>query len=232
MWKDSMPEILKYAVVKPCAMQSMPTSASLGASGYEAAPAAVARAAPVAVARAAVSGVQVSAPAAAGAPPRVAELETNPNLEYSAADPGAASASSTSSTIRLIVQKARGLMAADWCGTSDPYVICENVGTGEKVQTKHVRFTCNPDWNETFILHRCLADGLLLRFTLMDYDFGRKDDPLGTAELTADRLSADGKFEGQLDVLYSESGGGGGKASGTLSISVQRCHDLSISFEE
>lgn len=121
--------------------------------------------------------------------------------------------------VRLTIVSAKGLRAADLCGKSDPYCIARVPETKIMVQTKTKMMNLNPEWNQTFLLDNCTLDGTLLEFTLMDYDFGRTHDVLGHTELRADKL-VDGKFEGDLEILYKETLEGATEICGTLKVKV------------
>eukprot|EP00903_Cladosiphon_okamuranus_P009644 g9177.t1 len=98
-------------------------------------------------------------------------------------------------TLHVKVVEARGLMARDGVlRRSDPYVNLNLSGrylsNGQEwskkfqisEQTKVVKYSLNPVWNESFSLPVRRA-GAFLRVELWDWDRGSSDDPLGSFEV-------------------------------------------------
>ena len=75
-------------------------------------------------------------------------------------------------TRRVIVtlHRAQGLVAKDKNGFSDP--LAEVLLGAQKVATKHVPKTLDPEWNETFTLDMPEGDGASLEVVLYDHDKG------------------------------------------------------------
>lgn len=88
-----------------------------------------------------------------------------------------------SGTLRVHLQRASDLKAADRNGYSDPYVKLSLAGQSHKSKT--IKKTLNPQWNETFefsgVLRDLLAEALQLH--VFDWDRATKDDPLGNASV-------------------------------------------------
>ena len=88
-----------------------------------------------------------------------------------------------SGTLRVHLQRASDLKAADRNGFSDPYVKLSLAGQSHKSKT--IKKTLNPQWNETFefsgVLRDLLAEALQLH--VFDWDRATKDDPLGNASV-------------------------------------------------
>lgn len=66
-------------------------------------------------------------------------------------------------------------------GTSDPYVKFK-IGGKMLYKTKTIYKNLNPQWNETFNL---LIEDIFrpVHMEVFDYDRGRFDDPMGTADI-------------------------------------------------
>ena len=87
-------------------------------------------------------------------------------------------------TLHVQLSHASGLKAADANGKSDPYVKLTLAGTTK--QSKTIKKTLDPVWNESFtwkgVLKDLVADPMQLH--AWDYDFMSKDDPLGFASIS------------------------------------------------
>jgi len=95
---------------------------------------------------------------------------------------------------------AKGLRAADWSGSSDPYCACEIPGKrGSKFQTAAINKTLKPVWKH----EHTIADytpGDPLYFKVMDKDVWPKaDDLLGKATLASEQFFPWG-FDGWLEL--------------------------------
>jgi len=100
----------------------------------------------------------------------------------------AASDTTTTGTLTILMKKGVSLLAADLNGKSDPYVIMRCGGQEKK--TKVIHKTLNPEWNESFefvgTLPQFLGTGLLLK--CFDKDRFTRDDPLGNVEVPLSEL--------------------------------------------
>ena len=89
-------------------------------------------------------------------------------------------------TLEITVLRARNIKAADWNGTSDPYVRL-HVGSAENMQSRRTRTingTLQPEWHETFRFEIEAASRLEhLTLECMDEDSQSADNSLGTASL-------------------------------------------------
>mmetsp|Transcript_86728 Transcript_86728/g.240559 ORF Transcript_86728/g.240559 Transcript_86728/m.240559 type:complete len:1129 (+) Transcript_86728:53-3439(+) len=103
------------------------------------------------------------------------------------------------------VLSARGLRAADWGGTSDPFCVVEVPGKKlSKFQTPVVKKTLTPVWNHSGEIAE-FVPGDKLSFSVFDYDRWKSPDFLGKLVLTSDQFYPHG-FEGELPL--SEAGKG------------------------
>ncbi|GMH42146.1 hypothetical protein BSKO_10065 [Bryopsis sp. KO-2023] len=87
------------------------------------------------------------------------------------------------SDLYIQVINARGVLAMDASGTSDPYCTVF-VGSSSR-RTSSIKKTLNPDWNETFVFH---TDDVQhsrgrIKFQVWDADDWSKDDFLGQAKV-------------------------------------------------
>ncbi|KAJ7294164.1 hypothetical protein O6H91_Y274600 [Diphasiastrum complanatum] len=88
--------------------------------------------------------------------------------------------------IELVVMEARDLVAADWGGTSDPYV---TVRYGNiKKRTKVVYKTLDPQWNETL---KFLDDGSPLGLHVKDYNAILRPSSIGHCEVEYQQMPLD-----------------------------------------
>ena len=98
--------------------------------------------------------------------------------------------------LRVHIKSAANLMVGDLNGKSDPYVVVrcpakEGAGGGEEKQTRVVKKTLDPVWNETLEFGSCSLDELLrhgISLTVMDKDWITKDDALGAVTVHLDAL--------------------------------------------
>jgi len=92
--------------------------------------------------------------------------------------------------VRTVVE-AKDLIAADFGGKSDPYVVLNLGGRQKKTSVKDA--TLSPTWNEEFVWDIEHEYSTTIRFECYDSDRFTKDDVLGVAVLTlpttADQLS-------------------------------------------
>jgi tellurium resistance protein TerZ len=127
-------------------------------------------------------------------------------------------------TVTMI--SASGVRSADWNGLSDPYCVCTVVQkpgssrreASTKAKTKTRMFTLQPVWDETFQV-RGYVQGDTVSFTVMDYDWMRSDDYLGSAVLGPEEL-ARGDFEGDLPLFDDGQHGSCPKITGSLRVRV------------
>lgn len=83
--------------------------------------------------------------------------------------------------VRII--EARGLKAADFFGTSDPFVEVRLKGHSEFYKTKVIKKTVCPFWNEEFILNPTNLGSEYLHLKIYDYDTNTLNDLLGEVEV-------------------------------------------------
>ncbi len=96
---------------------------------------------------------------------------------------------SVPNTLRLTIFSAWGLAKSDILGLSDPR--CDVYWMGELVfQTKCLKNTLNPEWNDSFDLRLDVDDILLsdLRIEVIDLDLGVSSDFLGQIIVTGDEI--------------------------------------------
>jgi len=97
-------------------------------------------------------------------------------------------ASNESRIIKVVVHCAKGLLAADFNGYSDPYVLVEAISSGadhahatrEVFRTQTIKKCLNPVWGESSKLSLNRSE-TKLRFTVFDWDNLSSDDYLGEA---------------------------------------------------
>ena len=106
--------------------------------------------------------------------------------------------------LKVTLQSARGLIAADIEGTSDPYVVVECGGQKKKSAT--IEKTLDPDWDEELsmngILDDFIASGVLLR--LFDWDELGSPDSLGEVKVPLTEL----RSKTHIDFVEKLSKGG------------------------
>ena len=95
----------------------------------------------------------------------------------------------TQGVLTVYMRAARGLMAADSNGLSDPYVVAKLCGQRKK--THVIKGTLNPAWGlkldfEHVALEDVVAQGL--RLDVYDYDMLSRDDPLGGLDVSLGEL--------------------------------------------
>ncbi|CAI5732253.1 unnamed protein product [Peronospora destructor] len=100
--------------------------------------------------------------------------------------------------VRVNIVEARGILAADSAGTSDPYItmtLLDSKGTplaaGGTFKTKVVKKTLTPEWNETFVIgdQLDLRVATTLRLLLSDSDGAfYSDDVLGVVDIPVSLL--------------------------------------------
>ena len=137
------------------------------------------------------------------------------------APPGAAQRSTDEfGVLRICVQSASGLKAADKGGTSDPYAklfLGEHVISHSGHKTSHINKTLDPVWNENFEFHGVLKDLLKhkLEVNVRDHDIGGKnvghsaaaaaENDLGSATFDlSDVQTADYEGESALSVQVKQ----------------------------
>eukprot|EP00435_Cladocopium_sp_Y103_P025592 s1429_g6.t1 len=125
-------------------------------------------------------------------------------------------------TFMVVVHQASDLAAMDFFHNfnSDPYCIVRCVSASMPKpwkgggQTTTIKKTCNPKWEEAFLLHEVVQDESL-HLSIWDQDVLSKDDALGEVSLAASDFW-DG-FDGTLPL---QGPGGSGSAPPTLQITV------------
>ena len=187
-----------------------PSPQPAGASDSSATAAAAAAAAAVVV----QSAPAVAAPAPAVAAPAPAPASAKPKTLGRGADDAATEQEEVRSPVtktpkdlgtrgQLVVHivGGAGLLSADSNGLSDPYVKVRlpKVGGGEhKKETKVIKKTLAPLWDERFYFPGKLADfvGQTLELKLRDYDMGPDpDDDIGEVEVSLGRLRSESRLE-------------------------------------
>lgn len=109
--------------------------------------------------------------------------------------------------LSVVVVQAEGLLAADSCGTSDPFVKLRVADL--KAKTKVVKRTLAPVWNERFdfdVPRR--ADNAPLRLALFDHDTLSSNDPLGAVAVGFNHLVQGAPHDAWYNVLPPGSRGG------------------------
>jgi len=110
-------------------------------------------------------------------------------------------------TVKMIVESARDLRAADFNSKSDPFVVCERQDQSGKLhklfQTNVKKKTLSPEWNEEHVVNG-LGRGEALKFHVWDEDFGKKPDNLGHAFLKFEDICKGG-WKGELKLLDTGS---------------------------
>lgn len=104
----------------------------------------------------------------------------------------------TNGVVAVTLYSGSNLKAADFFGTLDPYVSFHvgNIHNAPVSETKAIEDTSNPKWNENhFILINNLNESIY--FQLWDRNFGRKDMPVGVANLELKNFEVDTFVEGQ-----------------------------------
>jgi len=86
---------------------------------------------------------------------------------------------------RLIIRviEARGVKAADFGGTSDPFAELRIKNESHVLQTRVIKKTLNPMWNEEFILYPSNPDKDILCIKVYDFDSVGNNDLLGEIEI-------------------------------------------------
>lgn len=82
--------------------------------------------------------------------------------------------------IEVEIVEARGLLASDRNGFSDPYVVIEKTpGLRAGAKTPIIKKTLDPVWNFKTVLH-FTSDLEKIKFRVFDWDRFSSDDPLGS----------------------------------------------------
>jgi Ca2+-dependent lipid-binding protein len=108
----------------------------------------------------------------------------------------------TSRCIFVTVSAARGLLAADKNGTSDPYAVAELVHTRSgkplkkprRLKTNVVKATLDPEWSTDEVEWAGVeedVDDLSVRVRVLDDDFMRSDEVLGEVKIPLPREHAE-----------------------------------------
>lgn len=85
--------------------------------------------------------------------------------------------------LEIAVLEARDLKAADFGGTSDPFVELRIKDTSFAVKTSIKKKTLNPFWNESFTLYPTNLDTDILLIKIYDYDSSSRNDLIGQLEI-------------------------------------------------
>ncbi|KAJ9157726.1 C2 domain-containing protein [Pleurostoma richardsiae] len=118
--------------------------------------------------------------------------------------------------VAITLHGAQGLKNPDnFSGNPDPYAVVTLNKRAPLAQTKIVKDTPNPRWNEThYIIVTSFNDSLDIQ--VFDYNDFRKDKELGTASFTLETLEEVHEFENErLEVMSA------GKARGALSCDIR-----------
>ncbi|KAI9053494.1 hypothetical protein LZ554_002449 [Drepanopeziza brunnea f. sp. 'monogermtubi'] len=111
---------------------------------------------------------------------------------------------------------AQGLKNPDkFAGTPDPYTVLSFNNGAPLAQTKIIKESANPKWNETkYVIVTSFTESLT--FQLFDYNEYRKDKELGTATFPLERIQEVNEYENeQLEVMAN------GKARGIISADLR-----------
>ncbi|XP_063432258.1 multiple C2 and transmembrane domain-containing protein 1-like isoform X3 [Mytilus trossulus] len=100
--------------------------------------------------------------------------------------------------LEIILKEGRDLVIRDSSGTSDPYVKFK-LGNKMLHKSKTVYKNLNPQWNETFHL---LIEDLFqpVQLQVYDYDRGRFDDPMGSADIDLSLIELNESSEIKLEL--------------------------------
>ncbi|XP_071166891.1 multiple C2 and transmembrane domain-containing protein 1-like isoform X6 [Mytilus edulis] len=100
--------------------------------------------------------------------------------------------------LEIILKEGRDLVIRDSSGTSDPYVKFK-LGNKMSHKSKTVYKNLNPQWNETFHL---LIEDLFqpVQLQVYDYDRGRFDDPMGSADIDLSLIELNESSELKLEL--------------------------------
>ncbi|KAL5004431.1 hypothetical protein ScPMuIL_017887 [Solemya velum] len=83
--------------------------------------------------------------------------------------------------LEIFLRQGRDLVIRDSCGTSDPYVKFK-IGNKQYYKSRTVNKNLNPQWEEKFVIP--IEDVYRpVQVKVYDYDRGRQDDNMGSAEL-------------------------------------------------
>ncbi|KAI8099690.1 C2 domain-containing protein [Halteromyces radiatus] len=128
-----------------------------------------------------------------------------------------ASLDDVNGVLAVTLYSGSNLKAADFFGTLDPYISfhVDNIHNASLSESKAIEDTNNPKWNENhFILINNLNQSLY--FQVMDRNFGRKDAPVGVANLELKEFEIDSIMEGKNLVVLRN-----GKSVGELKADVR-----------
>ncbi|KAI9743091.1 MAG: hypothetical protein M1818_003386 [Claussenomyces sp. TS43310] len=118
--------------------------------------------------------------------------------------------------VAVTIHGAQGLRNPDkFSGTPDPYAVVSLNGRAALAQTKIIKESANPKWNETkFIIITSFTDALTLQ--IFDYNEYRKDKELGIATFALDNLENISQYEDEmLEVMAN------GKARGGVAVDIR-----------
>mmetsp|Transcript_25250 Transcript_25250/g.39631 ORF Transcript_25250/g.39631 Transcript_25250/m.39631 type:complete len:277 (+) Transcript_25250:363-1193(+) len=133
----------------------------------------------------------------------------------------------TTKSVSVALLEAKGLVAADRGGTSDPFVQV-NI-TGQKMQkTKVIKKTLDPQWNETksFVLAPSKADpdarleGKILSCEVFDFDLIGGNDFLGQVSFPLSNLNVQEVFDQWLPLKPREGKEKKDKVTGSIHVQV------------
>lgn len=118
--------------------------------------------------------------------------------------------------VAITLHGAQGLKNPDnFAGTSDPYAVVSLNRRQPLAQTKVVKDSNNPRWNEThYIIVTSFNDSLDIQ--VFDYNEFRKDKELGVASFALENIEEITEHENELLELHSD-----GKARGVVSCDIR-----------
>jgi Ca2+-dependent lipid-binding protein len=118
--------------------------------------------------------------------------------------------------VAVTLHSAQGLKNPDnFSGTSDPYAVITLNKRQPLAQTKVIKDTNNPRWNEThYIIITSFRDSLDIQ--VFDYNDFRKDKELGVASFTLENVQEITDYENERLEIISD-----GKARGLLSCDIR-----------
>lgn len=134
--------------------------------------------------------------------------------------------------IRFKALRAKNLCAADFGGSSDPYVLFFGPNLFQEVQTKVKFQDLNPIWNplkdiptivlNTYAMERLEKEYILVR--IIDFDYTSRDDTLGYGVIPLAGVVAAFKDKGTCDfeVELSHHGGPAGTLQGTMQVTWEK----------
>ncbi|KAL4124597.1 hypothetical protein PRIC2_008194 [Phytophthora ramorum] len=128
--------------------------------------------------------------------PEMPKEESAPSIGPTPPQPPAAPAPPSRILLKLVVEEARKLKAADFNGKSDPYCVVKLVGKDgqvidvEEKRTEVIPATLEPAWRKPFEIGRVvdLNSVKAIRFDLFDHDTFKRHDSLGSVQVPFSRF--------------------------------------------